>query len=64
MNKNWLKRHWWRIAIYTTVTTAMMLHYGSLIPAWIFYALLIALHIWIFSRIGVRVYRWKQNRNN
>ena len=61
---NWLKRHWLRITIYTLVTTSMVLYYGSLIPAWIFYILLIGMHVWIFSKIGVRIYKWTQNRNN
>ena len=60
----WLKKHGLRIVIYLSVTTAMVLHYGSLIPAWIFYTLLIAMHIWIFTRIGVSIYKWTQNKNN
>ena len=64
MISNWFKRHWLRITIYTVVTTSMVLYYGSMIPAWIFYTLLIAMHIWIFTNIGVRIYKWTQNRNN
>jgi len=64
MISNWFKRHWLRITIYTVVTTSMVLYYGSMIPTWIFYTLLIAMHIWIFTNIGVRIYKWTQNRNN
>ena len=59
---NWFKKHALRITIYTVVTTSMVLYYGSLIPAWIFYTLLIAMHVWIFSNIGVRIYKYTKRK--
>ncbi len=53
----WWKRHGLSVFWVVTVTTAMILAKSGRIPAWIFYTLLIAMHAWIFTRIGVRIYR-------
>lgn len=58
----WFKRHWLRVVWVVVVTVAMLLSYRSLIPVWIFYTLLAAMHIWIFYGIGSRVYRYWRNR--
>lgn len=60
MLRGWFKRHWHRVGWVVVVTGAMLLAYRSLIPVWIFYTLLSAMHVWIFYGIGSRVYRnWK-----
>jgi hypothetical protein len=64
MLNDWLKKHGLRIGIVLVVTAAMILSHASLIPLWIFYTLLIAMHLWIFTKIGIRIYKWAQNRNN
>lgn len=58
----WLSKHWIRLAWVVTVTTSMVLAYGSMIPVWIFHTLLIAMHVWIFSKIGIAIYNRKKRR--
>ena len=29
----------------------------GVVPTWTFYALLIVMHIWIFTKIGIRLYK-------
>ena len=57
MANGWFKRHGIRLAVVLVVTATMLLARASLIPLWIFYVLLIAQHIWMFTKIGIRIYK-------
>ena len=59
----WMKRHISRIAWTVIVTIALILHKNGLIYAWIFYTLLIAMHAWIFTRIGIGIYNLKHKKD-
>ena len=59
----WLKKHWLSVLWVVVVTTAMILYYSGRVPAWIFYTLLIAMHVWIFRRIGIRIYKYRKRES-
>ncbi len=48
------------IAMTVAVTGAMALSRAGILHIYVFYALLAAMHVWIFSGIGIRIYNLKK----
>ncbi len=48
------------IAWTAVLSTALLLSKRDLIPGWVFYALLIGMHVWIFTRIALKIYYLKK----
>ena len=36
----------------------------GVIPTWVFYTLLIVMHAWIFTKIGIKIYNRHNKHNN
>ncbi len=57
--RNYLPAVCWMVAI----TVTMLLRWKGIVPGWVFYTLLIAMHVWIFTKLGMKIYNLKNRIN-